>query len=31
MSIVQKTCEHFNLQLSVRNVDPGVEFVIEPL
>ena len=31
MSIVQKTCEHFNLQLSVRNVNPGVEFVIEPL
>ena len=31
MSIVQKTCEHFNLQLSVRNVNPGVEFIIEPL
>lgn len=31
MSIVQKTCEHFNLTLSVRNVDPGVEFIIEPL
>ena len=31
MSIVQKTCEHFNLQLSVKNVNPGVEFTIEPL
>jgi two-component system, OmpR family, sensor histidine kinase CssS len=31
MSIVQKTCEHFNLTLSVKNVNPGVEFVIEPL
>lgn len=31
MSIVQKTCEHFNLSLSVRNVDEGVEFTIEPL
>ena len=30
MSIVQKTCEHFNLNLSVRNVDNGVEFTIEP-
>jgi len=30
MSIVQKTCEHFNLNLSVRNVDKGVEFTIEP-
>ncbi len=30
MSIVQKTCEHFNLSLSVRNVDNGVEFTIEP-
>ncbi len=31
MSIVQKTCEHFNLTLSVKNVNPGVEFIIEPL
>lgn len=30
MSIVQKTCEHFNLFLTVRNVDVGVEFIIEP-
>ena len=30
MSIVQKTCEHFNLSLSVKNVSDGVEFTIEP-
>jgi len=31
MSIAQKTCEHFNLSLSVRNINHGVEFSIEPL
>lgn len=31
MSIVQKTCEHFNLSLKVKNTDNGVEFTIEPL
>ena len=30
MSIVQKTCQHFNLSLSVRNINDGVEFTIEP-
>jgi two-component system sensor histidine kinase CssS len=31
MSIVQRTCEHFNLKLSVKNVDQGVRFTIEPI
>lgn len=31
MSIVQKTCSHFNLLLKVENVDKGVMFTIEPL
>jgi two-component system sensor histidine kinase CssS len=31
MSIVQRTCEHFNLKLSVENVSKGVKFTIEPL
>jgi two-component system sensor histidine kinase CssS len=31
MSIVQKTCQHFNLILKVVNVKNGVEFIIEPL
>ena len=31
MSIVQKTCAHFNLLLKVENVDQGVMFTIEPL
>ncbi len=31
MSIVQKTCEHFNLLLKVDNVQNGVLFTIEPL
>jgi len=31
MSIVQKTCTHFNLLLKVENVDQGVMFTIEPL
>jgi two-component system sensor histidine kinase CssS len=31
MSIVQRTCEHFNLKLSVENVNQGVKFTIEPL
>ncbi|TNF09083.1 MAG: ATP-binding protein, partial [Bacillota bacterium] len=31
MSIVQRTCEHFNLKLSVENVNQGVKFIIEPL
>lgn len=31
MSIVQKTCTHFNLKLSVENIDEGVRFTIEPL
>ena len=31
MSIVQRTCEHFNLKLSVQNLNQGVKFTIEPL
>ena len=31
MSIVQKTAQHFNLNLIVENVENGVEFTIEPL
>jgi two-component system, OmpR family, sensor histidine kinase CssS len=31
MSIVQKTCAHFNLVLKVDNVSKGVLFTIEPL
>ena len=31
MSIVQKTCAHFNLLLKVENIDQGVMFTIEPL
>lgn len=31
MSIVQKTCAHFNLLLKVENVSNGVLFIIEPL
>ncbi|MDO9629140.1 MAG: HAMP domain-containing sensor histidine kinase [Acholeplasmataceae bacterium] len=31
MSIVQKTCAHFNLLLKVENVNQGVMFTIEPL
>jgi two-component system sensor histidine kinase CssS len=31
MSIVQKTCSHFNLLLKVENVTDGVLFIIEPL
>jgi len=31
MSIVQKTCSHFNLLLKVENVSDGVIFMIEPL
>ena len=31
MSIVQKTCGHFNLLLKVENVKQGVMFTIEPL
>ncbi|MCR3906108.1 MAG: HAMP domain-containing histidine kinase [Tenericutes bacterium] len=31
MSIVQKTCAYFNLQLKVENVDKGVMITIEPL
>ena len=31
MSIVQKTCQHFNLNLKVENVKNGVTFTIEPL
>lgn len=31
MSIVQKTCQHFNLILKVENVKNGVSFTIEPL
>lgn len=31
MSIVQKTCVHFNLLLKVENVNQGVMFTIEPL
>lgn len=31
MSIVQKTCAHFNLLLKVENVNQGVLFTIEPL
>ncbi|MFH0767364.1 MAG: HAMP domain-containing sensor histidine kinase [Bacillota bacterium] len=31
MSIVQKTCTHFNLVLKVENVKNGVMFTIEPL
>ncbi|PKK96935.1 MAG: sensor histidine kinase, partial [Tenericutes bacterium HGW-Tenericutes-3] len=31
MSIVQKTCTHFNLKLKVENVNQGVMFTIEPL
>ncbi len=31
MSIVQKTCEHFNLVLKVENINNGVMFTIEPL
>jgi two-component system, OmpR family, sensor histidine kinase CssS len=31
MSIVQKTCAHFNLVLKVENVSKGVVFTIEPL
>ena len=31
MSIVQKTCAHFNLVLKVDNVSKGVIFTIEPL
>jgi two-component system sensor histidine kinase CssS len=31
MSIVQKTCVHFNLLLKVENINQGVMFTIEPL
>ncbi len=31
MSIVQKTCSHFNLLLKVENINNGVMFTIEPL
>jgi len=31
MSIVQKTCQHFNLTLSVENINNGVMFTIKPL
>jgi two-component system, OmpR family, sensor histidine kinase CssS len=31
MSIVQKTCNHFNLLLKVENINQGVMFTIEPL
>jgi hypothetical protein len=31
LSIVQKTCEHFNLMLKVQNIKDGVMFTIEPL
>lgn len=31
MSIVQKTCAYFNLQLKVENIDKGVMITIEPL
>ena len=31
MSIVQKTCQHFNLTLSVENINDGVMFTIKPL
>ncbi len=31
MSIVQKTCAHFNLILKVENINQGVMFTIEPL
>ncbi|HAX02053.1 MAG: hypothetical protein A2Y45_02275 [Tenericutes bacterium GWC2_34_14] len=31
MSIVQKTCAHFNLLLKVENINDGVMFTIEPL
>lgn len=31
MSIVQKTCAHFNLLLKVENINQGVMFTIEPL
>lgn len=31
MSIVQKTCSHFNLMLRIENVSDGVKFIIEPL
>ena len=31
MSIVQKTCQHFNLALKVKNISDGVMFTIEPL
>ncbi len=31
MSIVQKTAQHFNLNLIVENVKNGVQFTIEPL
>ncbi len=31
MSIVQKTCSHFNLILKVENIKQGVMFTIEPL
>jgi two-component system, OmpR family, sensor histidine kinase CssS len=31
MSIVQKTCAHFNLLLKVENIKQGVMFTIEPL
>ncbi len=31
MSIVQKTCTHFNLILKVENINQGVMFTIEPL
>lgn len=31
MSIVQKTCTHFNLILKVENINDGVLFTIEPL
>ena len=31
MSIVQKTCTHFNLALKVENANQGVIFTIEPL
>jgi two-component system, OmpR family, sensor histidine kinase CssS len=31
MSIAQKTVTHFNLTLTVENIDEGVMFIIEPL
>jgi len=31
MSIAQKTVTHFNLTLSVKNIDEGVMFIIEPM